>query len=466
METRVMIVMKFGGTSLGEPDRVDTAARLVKRNLKRKPVVVVSAFGGVTDMLIQKARQALTGQVHMREIYKRHQDYIRAFQIPEEIIAPELFRLEELLRGISLVRELTPRTLDLAVSFGEMMSHKIIAARFREFQIPAVPVAAPDLGFHTDSKFGGANLLDESYALIQRNLKRIQGVPVVTGYIARDEEGNITTLGRSGSDYSATILGAAVQAEEIQIWTDVDGVMTADPSVIEGAKSIPKLSFEEASELAYYGARVLHPSTIIPAITRNIPVRVLNTFHPGQKGTVILAKGEMTREIIKSIVYKEHLYLITIASSGMLLQHGFLARIFGIFDKYGIVIDMVSTSEVTVSVTTDSSKNLNAAVRELSKFADVTVERGKTIMGVVGSGIRETRGIAARVFTAVAKTGVNVLMISQGATKINVSFLIEDTEITKVVAALHREFFKKRSQAGRSQGGPKKKGSGKGKGNR
>jgi len=436
-----MIVMKFGGTSLGAPERVDTAARLVKEQLERKPAVVVSAFGGVTDLLIANARMALTGTVQLGDVRARHREYIQAFGLHEDIVAPDLFRLEELLRGVSLVRELTPRTLDLTVSFGEMMSHKIVAARFRDLGIPAVPVPAPDLGFRTDSAFGGARLLDESYALIARNMARIDGVPVVTGFIARDEDGNVTTLGRSGSDYTATILGAAVGAEEIQIWTDVDGVMTADPSVLERALSIPRLSFEEASELAYYGTRVLHPSTIIPAVTRNIPVRVLNTFQPENKGTVILAHVEPSKEVIKSIVYKESLYLVTIASTGMLLQHGFLARIFNIFERHGIDIDMVSTSEVTVSLTTDSSKNLNLAVKDLSRFADVTVEKEKTIVGVVGTGIRETRGIAARVFSAVAETGVNVLMISQGATKINVSFLIEDQDIPLVIPALHDEFF-------------------------
>ncbi|MHC4600746.1 MAG: aspartate kinase [Planctomycetota bacterium] len=446
-----MIVMKFGGTSLGDPGRVDVAARLVKKNLKRDPAVVVSAFSGITDLLIKKANDALTGRIQINDLYRRHREYTNAFGLSEDLVAADLFRLEELLRGVSLVRELTPRTLDLVVSFGEMMSHKIIAARFRDLGIPAVPAASPELGFLTDSTFGGAQLRKESYRRIRRNLQRIDGVPVVTGFIARDEEGNITTLGRSGSDYTATILGAAARAEEIQIWTDVDGVMTADPTVVLDALSIPHLSFEEASELAYYGARILHPATILPAISRNIPVRVLNTFRPDHKGTVILAHVGKTREVIKSIVYKEHIYLVNIASSGMLLQHGFLAKIFGVFEKYEINIDMVSTSEVTVSVTTDSSKNLNHAVRELSKFADVTVEKEKTIMGVVGTGIRDTRGVAARVFSAVAASGVNVLMISQGATKINVSFLIDDRNIRKAVAALHTEFFGRKKKAAKKK---------------
>ncbi len=436
-----MIVMKFGGTSLGDPERVDAAARIVKAQIARGPAVVVSAFAGVTDMLIQKAREALTGKVSVNEIYKRHQQFIRAFNLPEDIVSPELFRLEELLRGVSLVRELTPRTLDLTSSFGEMMSHKIVAARFRAHDIPAVPAPSTDLGFLTDSTFGGARLKDESYALIKKTMARVEGVPIVTGFIARDEEGNITTLGRSGSDYTATILGASLRAEEIQIWTDVDGVMSADPSVLPEALPIPRLSFEEASELAYYGARVLHPSTIIPAVKRNIPVRVKNTFHPDHPGTVIVHHVDPSREVIKSIVYKEHIYLVTVASTGMLLQHGFLARIFGVFDRHGIVIDMVSTSEVTVSFTVDSSANLNEAVREISRFADVTVESKKTIVGVVGTGIRDTTGIAARVFSAVAGTNVNILMISQGATKINISFLIEDEDIPPVVRALHEEFF-------------------------
>jgi aspartate kinase len=282
-------------------------------------------------------------------------------------------------------------------------------------------------------------------------------VPVVTGFLARDREGNITTLGRSGSDLTATYLGAAVDAEEVEIWTDVDGVMSADPSVEPDARSIEMLSFEEASELAYYGARVLHPTTIVPAVRRNVPVRVLNTYAPGLPGTVILAKATPSPQVVKSIVYKENLYLITIASTGMLMQAGFMARIFSVFEDHGISVDMVATSEVTVSLTVDSSRNLNAAVKELGHFADVTVERDKTLVAVVGTGIKETRGVAAKLFSAIAKTGVNVQMISQGATKINVSFLVDNKDIRKVVRALHVTFFGKPSARRRAKSGRSKK---------
>jgi aspartate kinase len=447
-----MIVMKFGGTSLGTPEQVDASARIVKKQLSRKPVVVVSAFSKVTNALIQKAQEALAGTVHLKDLYERHREYLRAFSLPEDLIAPDLFHLEELLKGISLVRELTPRTLDLVQSYGERLSHRIVAARFRDLGIDAMPVEAPDLGFLTDSDFGKANLLEESYELIRNNLKRIRGVPVVTGYIARDREGNITTLGRSGSDYTATILGAAIGAEEVQIWTDVNGVMSADPGLVPGARSIPRLSFEEASELAYYGAKILHPSTIVPAVRRNVPVRVLNTFEPGHPGTVILARIERTPQIVKSVAYKKNIYLVTIASTGMFLQHGFLSRIFEVFARYGISIDMVATSEVTVSVTTDSSNNLTPAVRDLSAFADVTVEKDKTMVAVVGEGIRETRGIAGKVFTALGKAGANALMISQAATKINLSFLIESKDLQPTVVALHRQFVKASRKTAKRKG--------------
>jgi aspartate kinase len=447
-----MIVMKFGGTSVGTPERVDVTARIVKRELKRKPAVVVSAFGGVTNMLIQKAREALAGTVHLKDFYDRHREYIRAFGLPEDLIAPDLFHLEELLKGISLVRELTPRTLDLVQSYGERISHRIVAARYRDLGIEAMPMEAPELGFLTDSEFGKANLLEESYELIRKNMKRIRGVPVVTGYIAKDKEGNITTIGRSGSDYTATILGAAIGAEEVQIWTDVNGVMSADPGFVPEARSIPRLSFEEASELAYYGAKVLHPATIVPAVRRNIPVRVLNTFQPSHPGTVILSHIERSPHVIKSVTFKKNVYLITIASTGMFLQHGFLARIFEVFAHHGISIDMVATSEVTVSVTTDSSQNLTPAVRELSQFADVTVEKDMTMVAVVGEGIRETRGIAGKVFAALGRAGVSVVMISQAATKINISFLIETSGLKPAVVALHREFVGGRAPAKAARG--------------
>jgi aspartate kinase len=438
-----MIVMKFGGTSLGDGERIRMVTDIVRSRLPRDPVLVVSAHAGVTDHLITAARAALKGEVSLRRVILIHQRILKDLSLPPDLVADELSGLMELLRGIALVGELTPRSLDLAMSFGERMSSKIVAAQLTKAGIPAKRHLSFEVGFDSDGNFQKAVIQRGSSRKIAGFFKKLDkdSLPVMTGFLARDREGNITTLGRSGSDLTATYLGAALGAEEVEIWTDVDGVMTADPGVEPRSRCIDSLSFEEASELAYYGAQVLHPSTIIPAIRKNVPVRVLNTYAPDKPGTVIVAESIASPEVAKSIVYKEDITLITVASTGMLMQPGFMARIFRVFEKYSISVDMIATSEVTVSLTVDSSRNLNAAIRELSQISDVTVDHQKTLLAVVGYGIRETRGFAAKVFAAVAETGVNVQMISQGATKINISFLIDNSDILPVVQALHSAFF-------------------------
>ncbi len=438
-----MIVMKFGGTSVKDAERIGTVTDIVRGKLAENPVVVVSAHSGVTDMLIQAAKGALKGEVSPRKIILLHQKIIKDLGLPQDLVASELSGLNELLRGIALVGELTPRSLDLAMSFGERMSSKVLAAHFCKSGIPARQYNSYEIGFETDSNFQNAIIQPDSKKKIAKFFKAAPDdrLAVVTGFLGRDKDGNITTIGRSGSDLTATYLGAAIGAGEVEIWTDVDGIMTADPTVEPDARSIAVMSFDEASELAYYGAQVLHPATIWPAIEANVPVRVLNTYSPDHPGTVILAESRPSAEIVKSIVYKEDLNLITVHSTRMLMQPGFMYRIFRVFRKWGISVDMVATSEVTVSMTVDTSRNMDDAVAELAEVGQVTVEKEKTLVAVVGFGIRETRGIAAKVFTSVSETGVNVQMISQGAQKINISFLVDNADIVPVVRALHRAFF-------------------------
>lgn len=277
---------------------------------------------------------------------------------------------------------------------------------------------------------------------MRRSLKAIKGkVPVVTGFIAKDAHGDVTTLGRSGSDFSATILGAAIKADEVQIWTDVDGVMTSDPRIVKEAKSIPVLSIAEASELAYYGAKVIHPATMLPAIENRIPVVVKNTSRPEVPGTTILAEVPLSRDPVKSIAYKRGIILVTVASTRMLLQSGFMAKIFEVFARYDLSVDLVATSEVTVSVTVDTDRNLDAVAKELKEFSDVTIDKGLAQVCVVGEGIREKVGVAAQVFGTLEKAGIPVRLISHGGTKINISFLVDDESVTKAVQSLHRTFF-------------------------
>jgi aspartate kinase len=437
-----MIVMKFGGTSVGTPETINTVREIVKARLPERPVVVVSAHSGVTNMLFGLAYDAVRGRHDTFDLRQAHYRIVDALSLERNVIQRDLDELEELLKGISYVKELTPRSLDYVVSFGERFSTKVIATYFTKSGLPSVPVNAYDLGLLTDSNFGGANPLPKSDTAIAENVAKFTDVtPIITGYIAKDEKGDITTLGRSGSDYTASIIGAAIGATEIQIWTDVDGVMTADPSVVPNAETIASLSFEEASELAYYGARVIHPSTIIPAIKKDIPVRVLNTYKPDNAGTVILRECAEAAGTAKSIAYKRDLTLITVISTRMLLQHGFMAKLFETLNRHRIVIDMIATSEVSVSMTTDTKHHLRSAVRELSEYAQVTVEENKAIVCVVGDGIRKDVAAPGRVFGALAQAGINVHMISQGATKINIAFLVDNADAEQTVKVLHNTFF-------------------------
>jgi aspartate kinase len=440
-----MIVMKFGGSSVGDAQRIRTVLDLVRRELPRKPVVVASAHKGVTNLLVKMGERARAGEVDLGELERIHVKIAEDLGVSNEPLKELLSELSILLRGISLVRELSPRSSDYVLSFGERLSCRTLAAFFTKNGLPSEAYDAGDIGLITDDAFGEARPLPEHEERLNRFLADTQPktgkVPIVTGYIGKTRAGDLSTLGRNGSDYSAAIVGAAIHAEEIQIWTDVDGVMSADPAVVPGAVPIERMSFAEASELAYYGGKVLHPATLIPAVKKGIPVLVLNTFRPESKGTVVMEAGTRYEGVVKSIVYKERQVLINIESSRMLGQSGFLQRIFEVFGRHRVNINMVSTSEVSVSVTTDNPKRLPECEADLKQFADVTVEPGKSIVCVVGEGMRSTPGIPGDIFAAVKEANVNVLMISQGASHINISFVVEDAEVVKVVRSLHDKFF-------------------------
>jgi len=444
-----MRILKFGGTSVGSAESLGRVIEIVRSELNpsrgERPVVVVSAHSGVTDELFRLARAAAAGRWSLQKLRTRHKRLYREIGVDYAVVEPLLAELEDLLRGLELVGELTPRSIDLVASFGERLSARGIAAFFANELADcggAVAIDAWDLGLRTDSRFGDATPDPASYTAIKKALRALKNtVPVVTGFIAKDADGNITTLGRSGSDFTATLLGAAVGADEVQIWTDVDGVMTADPRVVKAARSIPALSIAEASELAYYGAKVIHPATMLPAVERRIPVRVRNTSRPSHAGTLILHDAPSSKSGVKSIASKRGIILVTVASTRMLLQAGFMARIFEVFAKHDISVDLVATSEVTVSVTVASERNLAAVIRDLSEFSETTVERDLAQICVVGEGIRERIGAAAEVFTAMKKARLPVRLISHGGTKINISFLVDAAQTAKCVRALHRAFF-------------------------
>jgi len=441
-----MIVQKFGGTSVGSAGAIARLAEIVRAHRDRSPVVVVSAVGGVTNKLFALASQALAGEetrAPFEALVLQHQTILKELGLPEATIARELAELERLVSGIGLIRELTPRTMDQLASFGERLSVRIVAAHLTHSGTPARAFEAHEAGLVTDGRFGGARPLPESETSIRAALEGVRECPVITGYIGRDKQGNITTLGRGGSDYSAAIFGAALGAQEIQIWTDVDGVMSADPRLVPQARQVPMLSFAEAAELAFFGAKVLHPATMVPAIEKNIPIRVLNSFRPEHPGTAVVARLSEDQRALKSITSKDRIAVVSIVAAPMLNQYGFLERIADVFARHEIVVDMIATSEVSVALTTDASAKLEPVIEELSRFSEARVLRELAMISIVGEELQRSLRVPARVFASLEALGVRVEMISYGATRNNLCFLVPRERLREVVLALHRELFER-----------------------
>ena len=452
-----LVVMKFGGTSVEDPAAIGRTAAIVAGRVAngKSPVVVVSAMAKVTDQLLRAAGAASEGDrtgalAISSRLRARHRDTVAALVKNQaecaalmNAIDEKFDALDEVLRGLAAILELTPRISDLIVSYGERISSQIVAAAFREMGIDAAHVDARDV-IITDSQFQKAvpqdGLIEKKAEEKLRPLVKAGKVPVMGGFIAYNEAGLTTTLGRGGSDFTGALVGGALTAEAIEIWTDVDGIMTADPRVCPDALRVKTISFEEAAELAYFGAKVLHPATILPAVKKNIPVLVLNSRNASCEGTRIISLAPHCKSPFKSISVKKKLSIIDVVASRMLMSHGYLSQIFAIFDKHKCPVDMVSTSEVSVSLTVDSNDKLPVIAADLSKLADVKYEGQKALVCMVGEDIRGQNGIAAQVFNAVKH--VNVRMISQGASEINMSFMIEEADADEAVRSLHAAFFK------------------------
>lgn len=461
-----LVVMKFGGTSVEDAAAIQRTARIVAGRAAKglQPIVVVSAMAKVTDLLISAANIAARGDrasamAITERLRIRHKDtasaLIRAARSadaaphpdPDEVathawIEAEFDSLDEILRGLAAVGELTPRIADMVVSYGERASSRMIAEAFARLGVNAAHVDARQC-IVTDAQYGKA--IPQDHLIEQRLQQHVaplvaEGrVPVMGGFIGSTEQGVTTTLGRGGSDFTAALVGGGIDAGAIEIWTDVNGIMTADPRVCPDALRVKTISFEEAAELAYFGAKVLHPATILPAVRKNIPVFVLNSRNPENGGTRITAMAAHCRSPFKSIAVKKRLTIMDIVASRMLLSHGYLRAIFEVFDRHKCPVDMVSTSEVSVSLSVDSNDKLPAIAADLSKLADVKYEGRKALICMVGENIRGQNGIAARVFQSVRH--VNLRMISQGASEINMSFMIEEDDVEEAVRSLHAEFF-------------------------
>jgi aspartate kinase len=451
-----LVVMKFGGTSLEDPEAIARTATIVAGRVGegKQPVVVVSAMAKVTDQLLRAAAAASVGDrtgalAISSRLRARHRDTASALvKDPKDVAAlldfidQKFDSLDEVLRGLAAILELTPRISDLIVSYGERLSSRIVAQAFRERSVDAVHVDAREIVI-TDSSFQKAVPLDDF--IEKRAAEKLrphvdQGrVPVMGGFIGSNEAGITTTLGRGGSDFTGALIGGALSADAIEIWTDVDGIMTTDPRVVPEALRVKIISFEEAAELAYFGAKVLHPATILPAVKKNIPVLVLNSRNPSNEGTRIISIAPHCRSPFKSIAVKRKLSIIDVVASRMLMTHGYMSEIFAIFDKHQCPVDMVSTSEVSVSLTVDSNDKLPSIAADLSRLADVKYEGKKALVCLVGEDIRGQNGIAAQVFNAIRH--INVRMISQGASEINMSFMIEEEDVDEAVRSLHAAFF-------------------------
>lgn len=440
-----MIVMKFGGSSVESALAIGRVAEIVRSRLDCRPVVVVSAMGKTTNRLLEIAATAVAGS-RERALELLHE--LRAFHLTESAglgigaeIEERFHELAELVRGLAIMGELTPRATDAISAYGERLSSVVVTALFRRQEIDAVHVDARNVIVTDRRHTNAAPLFVPTYEKLAAVVAPLaqQQVVVIGGFIGATEDGITTTLGRGGSDYTASIVGAGIGADEIQIWTDVDGLLTADPRIYSGGHRVRVCSFAEAAELAYFGAKVLHPSTVHPAIETNIPVRILNSRRPEVEGTLIVSDPPVSSTPVRSIACKREIHLVNIVSTRMLGAHGFLRRIFEVFERYETPVDMLATSEVSVSLTIEDPRHLPGILTELEMFAEATVEEDLAIICLVGENLKRSNNATARVF--VALNGIKPRMVSQGASQLNISLVVPGADLTQAVELLHNEFF-------------------------
>jgi len=446
-------VMKFGGTSVGDVAAFERVFHIVSTQIERHPVVVVSAMTKVTDALLAAFDLAKKGDFAaavalLEPQFERHVAVAKHFiadgssnlfdaelQFAREELSDLLMRASRRSLPLSMLK-------DAIVSYGEQLSSRLLSEVLKSKGVHARQVDSRRL-IVTDNEFGAAQpFIEETNEIVRLELQpSLSGgeVPVMGGFIAGNRAGETTTLGRGGSDYSAAIIASALNASELQIWTDVTGVMTCDPRICDDARTIPVLSYEEAAELAYFGAKVLHPKTIKPAIDNAIPVRVCNTFLPDETGTMVLAESGEVPNKIKSIASKKNITIVRITSARMLGAYGFMSAVFQVFDRHRTVIDVISTSEVSVALTLDNSEGLEKVVEDLRRLGEVEVETGYAVICVVGEGLRASTGLASKIFSTIEN--VHVELVSHGASAVNLTFVVKETDAAGVIKKLHEEFF-------------------------
>lgn len=458
-----MVVMKFGGTSVTDQPAIERLIAIVRAQRQadaqqeggdaRGPIVVVSALSGVTDRLLGIAAEAGAGDIagamnNLRDLRQRHivvSQVIIDAALQHDVVGflnREFDELERIVEALGVLREVSPRWLDTLAAMGEILSSRVVAAAITSHGLAASWVdsrlAVVTDGDHTQA----APLFPETTAalMLQVDPHLAAGrVPVMGGFVGATREGVTTTLGRGGSDYSAAIVGSCLGAAEIQIWTDVDGMLTADPRIVREPQVVPHLSFAEASELAYFGAKVLHPATIQPAVARDIPVRILNSRRAQASGTLITSQRPPSGRALTAIASKKQVTVVDITSSRMLMAHGFLRRLFDVFERFRTPVDVVTTSEVSVSVTVDDRRRLPAIIEALSEFAEVNCEHDMAIVCAVGEGLQNEPSLAGKVLLAVGD--VPLRMVSQAASRRNVTFVIRESDVVEALERLHDRFF-------------------------
>ncbi len=451
-----MFVQKFGGTSVADPEAIRRLIGIVgaaRASGRRGPAVVVSAMSGVTDALLEIAASAGSGRLDhalacVTGLRDRH-----AAAAGDLVAGPEregltahidgqFDDLRAVVRALGVLREVSPRTLDVVAAIGELLSSRLVAASLQAAGVPADWVDARRVVVTNDDHTRAAPLMRETSAAMRASVLPVieaGRVPVLGGFVGATSEGYTTTLGRGGGDYSGALVGAGIAADEIQIWTDVDGMLTADPRVVGSPRLVPQLSFAEAAELAYFGAKVLHPSTILPAIERDIPVRILNSRKPGGPGTLITAAGAPGGTPVAALACKRDVTVIDITSSRMLMAYGFLRQVFEVFERFRTAVDVVTTSEVSVSVTVDDRRHLEAITAALAELGAVSVEPEMSLLCAVGDRLRHEPAIGARAVALLEE--VPLRMISQAAARRNITVVLRQSDLPRAMHRLHEEFF-------------------------
>jgi len=449
-----MIVRKFGGSSMGSAESLRDIIKIVK-SYRGKQTIVVSAMSGVTDTLLEATRAALAGRRSkvkkvLADLLTRHVKTIEAVVQNEQIQIKVINYFKKVLDGLSgflkaieELGELSTRSRNTIMAVGERLSAKMLAGILTDSSLPAEQL---DLEKVVPPKFSKADhdFYVSTEKVLGQKVKRIlakKKIPVATGYFGWVPGGMLDSIGRGYSDYCAALIAAGAKADGLEIWTDVSGILTADPRKVPKARILDKISSEAAAELAHFGAKVIHPQSIHPAIRARVPVLIKNTFRPKDRGTAIFHEIKNPKQIMTSITSKKGVTIVNIASFRMLMQYGFLAKVFDVFAKYETSIDVVSTSEVSVSVTVENAQYLKKIIAELKPIAKISVHSKKAIVCLVGMGIYKRRGVAGEVFIALGRAGISIDQISQGASEINITFVLDEKDADKAVAILHKKFF-------------------------